>query len=196
MNPFTHRLVYTRHKDGGVTVCQPMPEALAWMGRGGYWNDRPRGFLSELVRRKTCPILQKGNNITEAAAWRFVKAMQWGGLTTAEAWDVIRVHDCERFGYDVQVQRVDELPDRWFRDAWTRTGSNSGAIRVDLKAAQDIQWRKIGAAVSRENKRRLEALEKQPALRINRDSIRTAIKNARDAEELRRVWPCSLSLPH
>jgi hypothetical protein len=169
-----------------------MPDALAWMGCGGYWNDRPRGFLNELVRRKTCPVLQKGNNITEEAAWKFVKAMQWGGLTTAEAWDVIRVHDCERWGYDVQVQRLDELPDRWFRDAWTRKGSNSGVVRVDLEKAKPLQWRKLLHAVSQENKRRELDLYAPAPIKLNKATYQNAIKHARDDEELRRIWEPSL----
>jgi hypothetical protein len=161
-------------------------------GGGGLWDDKPRGFLSELVRRKTCPALQKGNAITEDAAWTFVKAMQWGGCSTAEAWNVTRLHDCDRFGYDAQVVRNDELPDRWFRDAWTRKGSNSGLPLVDMEAARQIQWERIVSAVSRENKRREFALFAPPPIKLRRASFETAIKNARDAEELRKIWPPNL----
>jgi hypothetical protein len=152
------------------------------MSRGGYWNDRPRGFLAELVRRKVA------QNVTEEHAWRFVNAMQWGGLTTNEAWDVIRVHDCLRFGHSVQVQRIDELPDRWFRDAWTRQGSNTGLIRVDLEKARPIQWARLSGAVKAENKRRAIDLFGKAPIKLNKGEYQSAIKNARDTEELRRCW--------
>jgi hypothetical protein len=188
-----HRLVYTRKADGGVSVFCPTREAIRFMtSGGGYWDDRPRGFLDELVRRKTCPELQKGANVTQDAAWKFVKAMQWGGLTTAETWPVFAAHDCERFGHDVQLLRYDELPDRWFRNAWTRKGSNSGLPYVDLELARPIQWKRIHSAVSRENKRRAADLFGAPEIKLNKAHYQAAIKNARDAEELRKVWEPSL----
>lgn len=192
MTPDTHRLVYTRHSDNGVTICQPTAGAIQAMSSGGYWDDQPRGFLDELVRRKTCPKLQKGHPIPESAARRFVNAMQFGGLTTAEAWDVIREHDCERFGFDVQLIQYAELPDRWFRDAWTRRGSNSGLPYVDLEQARPIQWRRIVSAVGRENKRRSLDLFGKAAIKLTKSRYQDAIKHARDAEELKRIWPSSL----
>jgi hypothetical protein len=188
-----HRLVYTRKADGGVNVFCPTKEAVrAMTSGGGYWDDRPRGFLDELVRRKTCPKLQKGANVTEVAAWKFIKAMQWGGLTTAETWPVFAAHDCERFGHDVQLMRYDELPDRWFRDAWTRKGSNSGLPYVDLEKARVIQWQRLLHAVSRENKRREFDLFGPAPIRISKPEYARAIKHARDAEELKRIWAPSL----
>jgi hypothetical protein len=162
------------------------------MSSGGYWSDRPRGFLKEIVRRKTCPTLQKGAPLSEGSAWAFVNALQWGGLTTQEAWHVIKLHDVDRYGVDAQVIRRDELPDRWFRDAWTRQGSNSGLPYVDLELARPIQWKRIHSAVSRENKRRAADLFGKPELKLNKTQYQTAIKNARDAEELRKVWEPSL----
>lgn len=193
MTPSTHCIIYTRKADGGVSICFPAPEIIRWMGSGGYWNDKPRGFLSELVRRKTCPKLQKGSHISEGAAWAFVKAMQWGGCSTAEAWNVIRQHDCDRFGYDAQVIRHDELPDRWFRDAWTRKGSNSGLPLIDMDLARPIQWGRIHAAVSRENKLRAADLFGKPEIKLSKARYQTAITHARDADELRRIWPDGLT---
>ena len=190
MSPETHAIVCTMH-GGGVAVVTPIID-LRWMSSGGYWRDKPRGFLDELVRRKTCPKLQKGRHITESAARRFVDAMQFGGLTTQEAWDVIRVHDAERLGGDAQLMARDELPDRWFRDAWTRERSNSGVPYVDLELARPIQWKRIHAAVSRENKRRAADLFGKPEIKLNKAQYQTAIKHARDAEELRKIWEPSL----
>lgn len=196
MTPLTHRIAYTRHSDGGVTICQPTAWAMGLMtGGGGMWADQPRGYLDELVRRKTCPILQKGAPCSERAAWRMVKALRWGGLTTAEAWDTIRAHDCERFGHSETLISFDDLPDRWFRDAWTRERSNSGVPYVDVEKARAIQWQKLQAAVSRENKRRELDLFGLPPISLQKITYQSAIKNARDADELRRVWPEELQQP-
>ena len=186
VSPETHAIICTA-KEGGVVVVTPLID-LGWMSHGGYWENPTRGFLDELVRRKACPKLQKGRNITEDAAWRFVKAMQFGGLTTAEAWDVIRVHDAERYGYDAQMIRRDELPDRWFRGAWTRERSNSGLPYVELEKARGIQWKRLVGAVSREDKRRGNDLWGLPPVRFQKDQYRDAITRAQNAEELRRIW--------
>lgn len=188
-------LVYTRHADKGVSICHPVTDLFAYMTRGGgYWNDRPRGFLDELIRRKTCPILQKGTPASQEAAVKFVRAMQFGGLTTAEAWDVFRLHDCERYGFNVDMIDTGELPDRWFRDAWGRS-ANGGPVTVDMAKARAIQWERIADAVSRENKRREMDLFGLAPIRLRKLTYQTAIKNARDDEELRCIWPKSLPLP-
>ena len=192
MTPDTHSILYTRKSDDGVSICIPAPEMIHWMSSGGYWSDRPRGFLKEIVRRKTCPTLQKGAPLSEGSAWAFVNALQWGGCTTQEAWNVIRLHDVDRYGLDALVIRKDELPDRWFRDAWTRKGSNSGLPYVDLELARPIQWKRIHAAVSRENKRRAADLFGKPEIKLNKAQYQTAIKHARDADELRKIWEPSL----
>ena len=188
-------ILFTRPSDGGVTVCAPTQWAINIMcNGGGLWNDRPRGFLDELVRRKSCPTLQKNRHITEASAWRFVKAMQYGGCTTAEALDVIREHDCTRGGDGILHELIDvtDLPDRWFRDAWRRS-SNGGPPSVDLEKAKPIQWRKIVDAVSQENKKREFDLFGLPPVKLQRLTYQNAIKHARDDEELRKIWPDGLS---
>lgn len=189
-------IVYTRRADAGVSICSPTGWAFSlMMNGGGLWADQPRGFLDELVRRKTCPKLQNGSPASEAAAWRMVKALRWGGLSTAEAWDVTRAHDCERHGFGESLVDVADLPDRWFRDAWTLKGSNSGLPYVDLEKARPIQWARIVSAVNRENKRRSLDLFGARPIRMQRMQIERAIRNARDAEELRRIWPQSLLAP-
>jgi len=186
-------IAYTRRADKGVTVCVPTEWALSLMtGGGGLWADQPRGFLDEIVRRKTCPILQKGNPCSEQAAWRMVKALRWGGLTTPEAWDTIRAHDCERFGHSETLIAVEDLPDRWFRGAWTRERSNSGLPYIDLEKARVIQWQRLLHAVSRENKRRELDLFGLPPIKLHRLTYQNAIKHARDDEELRKIWIPSL----
>lgn len=185
-------LVYTR-PCGGVSVCFPTTEAMRTMtGRGGYWDDRPRSFLDELVYRKSSSELQKGHHITEDAAWRFIRAMQYGGCSTADAFEVIAEHDCSRFGHTVDLQDTDDLPDRWFRDAWRRS-RNGGPPVVDMVKARPIQLDKIKAAVTTFNKPRL-ALGRKPSV-PNWWTIGKAIRHATDENELRRVWPQSVLLP-
>jgi hypothetical protein len=182
-------LVYTRH-EGGVSVCFPTTEAMRIMtGRGGYWDEYPRSFLDELVYRKSSPGLQRGHHITEDAAWRFIRAMQYGGLSTGDAYEVIADHDCSRFGHLVELQDTDDLPDRWFRDTWRRS-RNGGPPVVDLEKARTIQLGKIKAAVTALNKPRL-ALGRKPSV-PNWLTIGKAIRHATDENELRRVWPQSI----
>ena len=90
---------------------------------------------------------------------------------------------------------VADLPDEWFRDAWTMKGSNSGLPYVDLEKARPIQWARISSAVARENKRRSLDLFGGPPIRFQRMRFERAIRNARDAEEIKRIWPELLSHP-
>jgi hypothetical protein len=49
------RIVYTRF-DGGVSICCPAKEAIAWMTNGGFdlWNKLPRGFAEFQIRETDC----------------------------------------------------------------------------------------------------------------------------------------------
>lgn len=129
--PETHRIVATM-PNGSVRTWTPTHEALYFMcGPGGYWNDYPFGFLAELVRRKTCPILQRGTPCTREAAERFVKAMTWGGRPCEEAWDIIAQHDAARHGgLAIEIMHVDDLPKYdENRNAWRRS-LNGGPVYV------------------------------------------------------------------
>ena len=46
------RIVYTRLSDGGVSICCPASEAIAWMGCGGFWDHHPRGFMDVQIERQ------------------------------------------------------------------------------------------------------------------------------------------------
>lgn len=180
-------IVYTRHSDKGVSVCTPTEWAIAMMGCGGLWADKPRGFGEVQIAR------QIARGVHADAARRYVKAVQFGGLTTAEAYAVIRDRDCAHLGYHIDLMDYADLPDRWFRNAWKRS-RNGGPVGVDLKLARPIQWRHLREAVARENKRRAEDFDGDfGPLEPDWSQIRTAIKRARDDEELRRVWPVSLT---
>jgi hypothetical protein len=174
-------IVYTRH-DGGVSVCHPAPDIFAVMQSGGYWDDRPAGFVQTQIDR------QIADGIDPDHARRFAHAVAFGGCTEAEAWDILRDRDCARHGYHHDVMQLVDLPDRWFRDAWAR-GHNGGPVYVDLGKARPIQWQKIVSAIHVENaKRELDLFGKAP-VKLQRQLWQRCIRSARDDEELRRVFP-------
>lgn len=180
-------ILYTRH-DGGVTVTYPTPEVFRVMQCGGFWNDKPSGYVQTQIERQ----IQAG--IDPDHARRFAHAVAFGGCSEAETWEIIRDRDCARHGTLHELIDVADLPDRWFRDAWRRS-SNGGPPSVDLEKARPIQWKRLLDAVSQENKRREFDLFGPAPIRISKAEYQTAIKHARDDEELRKVWVPGLSLP-
>ena len=180
-------IVYTRH-DGGVSVCYPTPEIFHVMQCGGFWDDRPRGFIEKQIER------QVSDGIAPDHAKRFAYAVAFGGCTQAEVWEIVRDRDCARHGTLHELIDVSDLPDRWFRDAWRRS-SNGGPPSVDLEKAKPIQWQKLVDAVSRENKRRELDLFGPPPIELPRLTYQNAIKRARDDDELRRIWVPELRQP-
>ena len=182
------RILYTRH-DGGVSVCLPSAEIFAVMQCGGCWDDRPRGFLQAQIER------QISDGIAPDHARRFAMAVAFGGVSEAEAWGIIRDRDCARRGTMHELIDASELPDRWFRDAWKRS-ANGGPVGVDLNLARPIQWSRARRRVERENKRRAESFEPMSPIAPLWETIRSAIKHARDEDELRKVWPEELHGPN
>lgn len=182
----TRHIVYTAHS-GAVYICTPTKEALRAMSAGGIWRHERRGFLEAQIE------LQISSGIHPDHARKFAHAVAFGGLSTSEAFDVIRLRDCDRHGTLHEVHDSADIPvDRWFRDAWTRS-PNGGPIGVKLSAARVIHWDKIRKAVDDENKRRRKAFEPLRPIAPPWNTIRSAIKHARDEDELRRVWLPELS---
>jgi hypothetical protein len=184
LEPAIRRIVYTR-RDGGVSVCAPSLTALAYMtGGGGRWNDVvcwDRGFLDRQIAE------QAKYGVGEWAASRFVRAMQYGGLTSAEAYGVMRDRFCAHLGTGCELWDLADVPtDRWFRDAWRRS-ANGGPIDIHMPKARRIQLDRIKAAVARHNAPRL-AIGRRPLVPRWGD-LGNSIRHARDAEELKRVWP-------
>jgi hypothetical protein len=117
----------------------------------------------------------------------FALAGQFGGLSTAEAYGVVRDRLCPHLGTGCELWDTEDVPtDRWFRDAWRRS-HNGGPIYIHLPAARRIQWGRIKAAVERRNASRL-ALGRT-AIVPRWGALGDAIRRARVVEELRRVWP-------
>lgn len=174
------RIVYTR-PDGGVNVCCPSPDAIAWMGCGGFWADQPRGFMDVQIER----MIARG--IPADVARRYAHAMQFGGCTTAEAYEIIRDRDCGPYGTGFELWDASELPDRWYRDAWTRS-HNGGPINIDLGKARKIQWKRAHDFVATENKKRAESFDLERQIEPDWPSFRTRLLSARDDAQLRSVW--------
>lgn len=152
------------------------------MSSGGYWDDKPVGYMDAQIERQ----IKDGIDPDHARA--FARAVAFGGKTEAEVFAILRDRDCARHGTLHEVIDKDELPqDRWFRNAWRRS-SNGGPVSISLLLAQPLQWDKIRYAVETENKKRRDAFDELPEIQIDKSRIKSAIKHARDDEELRRVW--------
>jgi len=176
-----HRIVYTRIADGGVSVCGPAPEIITALGSGGLWAGRPRGF----AERQIASMIARG--VLPDAARNYARAIVLGGCSTQEALAIIRDRDCAHLGRQIELWDVDDIPsDRWFRDAWSRS-HNGGPIVIDLRKARRIQWQRIKAAIAAHNGQR-QALGRKPRP-VMWGEVGSAIRHARDSDELRRVWP-------
>lgn len=173
-------IIYTCH-DGGVSICYPSAEIFKIMQCGGYWDDRPRGYVDEQIRRQ----IEAGHH--PDAARRFAKAVAFGGVTEAEAWGIIRDRDCGHLGTLHELINTSELPDRWFRNAWVRS-SNGGPPSIDLGLAKKIQWQKLNFVVKLENENRSNDLHGKPEIKFDKAVIKSRIINSTDDEELRRIW--------
>lgn len=173
------RFVTTR-PDGAVTITIPSARCVGWMQTGGYWADRPRGFLDVQIERQIADGRQP------EASRRFARALMFGGISETEALQVLAARDCAHLGTGLELWDQDDVPsDRWFRDAWRRS-HNGGPIRIDLEAARHVQWRRLRAGVS-EARQALDLYQLFP--RIDWDEVRARITRAATPEELRTIWP-------
>jgi hypothetical protein len=179
------RIVYTR-PDGGVVVCTPTRWCISMLANGGFF---PGGGVA--VEQQVERGLAAGRK--EWAVRRYVRAMQDGGCTTAEAYEIVRDRDCGHLGSGFELWAAGDLPDRWFRDAWQRS-HNGGPIMIDLKAARAIQFRRIKMAAERENKRRAAEIDLfDHLIELPLGAIRDRIHKAQGVDELRRIWPQELT---
>lgn len=182
-------IVYNRLSDGGVSVCTPSPWCISMMSSGGMWSGEPRGYLDVLIERSIA------NGRDPDVSRRFVHAMHFGGLTTAEALAIIRDRDCAPFGTAMELWDSFDLPDRWFRNAWRRS-HNGGPISIDLGMARPIQLRHIRSAVAEENERRSSSGNGgRGAFQIEIDipSIERQLLAAKTLAEIRSIWPLGRS---
>lgn len=172
----------TRFKDGGVRVQHPARECIRALMSGGYYGRVSLGFIDKQIERQI-----KDGRRPDAAA-RFTNALIYGCGTERRAVEILRDRDCAHVGFNIELIDLDELPDRWFRDAWSRS-TNGGPVSIDLKAARRIQWRKIREAVCDERLFRSLNLVALPPLKVERLELQKGIEAARDEDELAGVWP-------
>jgi hypothetical protein len=109
---------------------------------GGRWDDIirwDRGFLDRQIAE------QAKHGVGEWAAARFVRAMQFGGCSTPEAYGIMRDRFCAHLGSGHELWDTADVPrDRTYRDAWRRS-HNGGPILLDERKVRELQearmWR-------------------------------------------------------
>ena len=124
-------------------------------------------------------------------------AMQFGGCTDAEAYELMRDRFCAHHGSGIELWDVRDVPqDRWFRDAWVRS-HNGGPINVSLAKAKSIQFHRITDAVDQENARRRTDINLfDRSIQPDWSEMREEIRRAVGVAELRHVWPSDLPPPN
>jgi hypothetical protein len=184
--------------DGGVAITSPSPTIMRVMTMGG-------GYLPPSKRDiEIANQVRAGRE--ERVTVRFIDALISGGLTDAEAYEVIRDRDVDPAYTAAELWDFDALPqDRWFRNAWKRS-LNGGPIYVDMAKAKRIHGAKLLAA-KRGRLKRLTAAEeleritgdseKADGLLVQIDRVRGLrldfdLSRAETPEQLRAVWPMEL----
>lgn len=174
-------IVYTR-PDGGVNICVPSDTAMRFLSSGGRWGAPERGFLERQIAE------QAKYGVGEYAAARFVTGMQFGGLSTSEAFAVMRDRFCAPYGTAFDIVAFGDLPDRWFRDAWRR-GHNGGPIEVDMPAARSIHFGRITRSIDQEQTRRRHELSMwQNPVEVNLGALADKIEKAECTAALKAIW--------
>jgi hypothetical protein len=140
--------------DGNVLITTPSLTAMCWMTCGsGRWDDvmphEPPGFLERQVAAQVV-----GTGCTERAARRFVMAMQNGGASIQEAYEIVIDWWCAPQGTGHEVWPTEDMPTDWtYRAAWRRS-HNGGPIWIDERKAMEIDemraWQAYDAAERRQ----------------------------------------------
>lgn len=164
------RIIITR-PDGCVLICAPSALAMAYMtGTGGRWTpplgkmwlrwerrsylvDVPHGFRHLLF---PVPLwflnaqiaAQTKDCANPTAAARFVHAMQFGGCSADEAYDIMSARFCAHLGACELWDTKDVPTDRAHRDEWRRS-HNGGPIWIDETKATEIDERRAWDAYER-----------------------------------------------
>lgn len=177
------KCIVSTRKDG-VTVTHPTPEIMSILTCGGA----PKGYFGPELTIDGQIASMAARGIRESVAHKYIKHLFCGGLTDAEAYELIRDRDTDPEWTAKELWEPCDLPGRWFRDAWSRS-HNGGPITIDLNKARPIQFRRIKSAVERENKKRADDLHSFDALLdVDFLDVRKRISAARDEQELRLIW--------
>lgn len=151
------------------------------MCNGGSWGNKGRGWVQAQIERQ----IEVGH--APDPTRRFILAMQFGGCNTPEALAIIRDRDCAHRGTGIELWDCDDLPDRWFRNAWRRS-HNGGPLRLDMRTARGVQYKRIVRAYEEENRKREFELYSK-ALALDLPSYKDKVRRAEDDNDLRRIWP-------
>jgi hypothetical protein len=164
------RIVYTRH-DGGVDICQPAPQALRAFCNGGGFPCIRLGALNNHIDEE----INAGRSAR--FAMRYVHGLAFGGLTEAEAFEIIRERDCAPGGTGFEIWDLQDIPtDRWFRNAWCRS-HNGGPVYISMPIARKLQLKK------------LQGLAAERKIELQLPRWRARIRRAATPEALKAVWP-------
>lgn len=175
-------IVYNRKEDGGVSITNPSLFSLRVLQNGGGFGPKPlRGILETQIERH----VQSGS--FEDAASNFVKAYAFGGVIEKEALKLIVDKDCLHLGTQIEAITKEELPSRFYRNAWYRS-SNGGPININLDKAKIIHWNALYDSIEKENKIRKQSFEIKPLIKVPWNTLRSNIRHARDIEELQKIW--------
>jgi hypothetical protein len=140
----TRKHIVTTAPDGRVLITTPSLTAMCFMCcGGGRWDDElrdDREFLGRQIAE------QAKNGVGKWAAQRFVEAMQHGGCSVDEAYEIMRDRFAAHLGTGHEIWPTEDLPtDRTYRDAWCRS-ANGGPIIIDERKAQEIDERRAWLA--------------------------------------------------
>lgn len=134
-------------------------------------------------------------------AVRYLRAITTGGQTSATSLDLAVTKTFKRRTNEVVIERAALPADRYFRDAWRRTGDG---IVIDLTEAKALFARKLVLARSQRAKELTEKIEEAMLLerpsdrldaqyqivqRMNLRALGAKIVAATTPTELRALWP-------
>lgn len=174
----SRRILYTA-PDSAVGVVAMTPWCRRALTCGGGWLSH----VGSTVAREVAKAEARGADPDTER--RFAFALEHGGCSDAEAWDLIRRHDLPVDAAAAALIEFDDLPsDRWFRDAWRRS-LNGGPVWVDLERARLVQRERLAGLVAQEAARRSRALA--APLGVDLAVLSRAIDAAATLEELRSV---------
>lgn len=191
------RCIVATQPDRSVIVVHPSQDVMGFLTCGGL----PAGYLGRVIDEdwEVDKFVRGGTR--ESIARRWIRSLIAGGLTDAEAYEVMADKDVPQDCSGVDV--IDTLPPRWFRDAWRRS-LNGGPIEVDMPAARMIHAKNL----INQRKRIITKIEEQTELdkmtgqecrlltcveRLRGIDLSNVICNAQTPEALQQVqWPQEL----
>lgn len=182
------KVIVSTTPDGGVWVTYPAPEIMTILTFGGA----PEGYFGRIdwddqIARHTA------SGLRESVAVKWVNSLRCGGLTTAEAHELVSDKVIPPEWTAKELWDWEDIPsDRWFRDAWHRS-HNGGPIGISLKKARPVQFGHICSAIDQESKRRKIDIDLfDIPIECDLPMMRERIYRAADEMELRSIWPESI----